>query len=172
MKSVTLATGLLTLLGQASALSTTNPPALTGLAESDLAVNLGRDPLNLHFSAGEQMRLAYTKTARGTYGGNEVSVTYDRLNGKIVLVNVAVYGTDAASGREFLAYLASLPIQGLSPAAAKAWVFTTYPKVGQGRSAEKVFGRIRYELIGNNTGFMSLRVANVDYATWALKRMP
>jgi len=155
-----------------SALSTTNPPALTGLAESDLAINLGRDPLNLEFSPGQQMRLVYSKVASGSYGENDVQVFYDRLDGKIVTVNAVVYGTDAVSGREFLAYLASLPIQGISPAAAKAWVYRNYPLVRQGRPFEKVFGQIRYELIGTNRGAMTLRVTNVAWPTWALKRMP
>lgn len=167
-----LAVALLALTPSAAALTNDNPPALTGLAESDLAINLGQDPLNLHFSAGQQLALTYSKSARGSYGGNDIQVFYERLNGKIVTVNTAVYGTDQASGREFLAYLASLPIQGISPAAAKAWVYQTYPLIRQGKPVEKVFGKIRYELIGNNTGFMSLRVTNVAWTAWALKRMP
>jgi len=125
----------------AAALSTTNPPALTGLAESDLAINLGRDPLNLKFSPGQQMQLVYSKVASGSYGENDVQVFYDRLDGKIVTVNAAVYGTDAVSGREFLAYLASLPIQGISPAAAKAWVYRNYPWSSKDDRSRKFSGR-------------------------------
>lgn len=155
----------------ALAIDTRNPPALPGLAEADLVVNLRTAPLNLRFSGGQQLRLAFTKCGKGTYGGNTLDVCFDRVDGKIVVVNAAVYGTDAQAGREFLAYLASLPIQGVSQQAAQDWVNRTYGAVREGKPAQKLFGKISYELIGNNKGFMSLRVMNNSYTAWATKRL-
>lgn len=162
--------GLL-LITTAAALPTTHPPALKGLAEADLAVNLRQPPLNLRFSAGQQMRLAYSKCAKGPYSGNMLDVCYDRVDGKIVMVNATVFGRDAASGREFLGYLASMPIQGVSPAAVRAWVEKAYPQVREGRPAEQVFGSIKFVLGGNNRGAMFLQVFHKDYTAWALKRL-
>lgn len=159
------------LISVALGLDHRNPPALPGLAEADLVVNLRQAPLSLRFSSGQQMRLAYSKCGKTTYGGNTLDVCFDRVDGKIVVVNAAVYGTNANAGREFLAYLASLPIQGVSPQAAKDWVTRTYPAVREGKPAEKLFGKIRFELIGNNQGFMSLRVMNAGYTAWATKRL-
>lgn len=165
------ALSLLLVASSALALSNTNPPALPGLAEADLLVNLRQAPLNMRFSAGQQMRLAFSRCGKGNYGGNQIEVCFDRLDGKIVVVNAAVYGLDAAAGQEFLAYLASLPIAGVSQQVAKSWVEQTYPKIRQGKPAEKLFGKIKFELIGTNAGAMSLRVANKDYIAWALKRL-
>lgn len=93
------------------------------------------------------------------------------MDGKVVMVGAAVYGLDAAPGREFLSSLASMPIRGVSPAAARAWVEKSYPLVREGRPAEKHFGHIKFELIGNNQGFMSLRELHKDYTAWATKRL-
>lgn len=117
------------------------------------------------------MRLAFSKCGEGKYGGNQIQVCFDRLDGKVVVINATVYGTDAAAGQEFLGYLASLPIQGVSPVAAKAWVKQTYPGIRQGKFAAKLFGKIKFELSGNNAGAMTLIVTNKDYTAWALERL-
>lgn len=151
-------------------------PRLPGLAPADVYLNLEAAPYSFRFGdwtygqsldekcgdrtdtdTGAIMHVCIWSPS-GQYGGPAV-----------MWVDATVEGMNAQaleSASWFLPYVATVPYEGADQEAAKQWVADNWRSVRTGKTLTKQIGQAVFELSGNGTSLVTLRISAVGTEQW------
>lgn len=163
-------------VGQNKDAEESKPPLLPGLNPVDITLNLEPYPYEFEFGnwvTGQTFR-SKCGSRMDTDTMSELSVCiYSTFTTNVSYVDASVtaFGGDLSAARWFLPYLATLPYDGSDPQAAKAWVEENLDNIQEGEILTAEFGPAVYELYGNGSTAVFLRIKPIGLDEWMTKAL-